>query len=144
MPLALNSRRRAAACTVIGGLLILGPVTRAHAQTKADNTKVNQRDRQPSQVTADQQPNNRSDVEITRQIRKALVSDKSLSTYAHNVKIITKAGKVTLKGPVRSADEQKAVEAKATEIAGVGNVTSAISLTNAAARTSKSTKKAGA
>jgi hyperosmotically inducible periplasmic protein len=140
--------RKAAALLIMGGLLVLGPPSSARAQTKADNTKVNQRDRQVSQVTADQQPNNRSDLEITQQIRRAIVADKSLSTYARNIKIITKGGKVTLKGPVHTADEQKAIEAEAAEIAGAGNVTNEISITNQAARTphhtSKATKKAGA
>ena len=49
------------------------------------------------------------------------MDDKSLSTYAHNVKIVSKQGKVTLKGPVRSEDEKKTVAAKATEVAGAGN-----------------------
>jgi hyperosmotically inducible periplasmic protein len=76
------------------------------------------------------------------------VADKSLSTYAHNIKVMTKGSKVTLKGPVRSAEEQKTIEAKATEIAGVGNVTNNISIVNTATPasrpTSKPTKKAGA
>jgi hyperosmotically inducible protein len=90
----------------------------------ADNTKVNQRDQNANEPTADQQKDNRSDRDITQQIRKSIVKDKSLSTYAHNVKIITQNGQVTLKGPVRSDDEKQAVEAKATEIAGAGKVTS--------------------
>jgi hyperosmotically inducible periplasmic protein len=90
----------------------------------ADNTKVNQRDQNANEPTADQQKDNRSDRDITQQIRKAIVNDKSLSTYAHNVKIITQNGQVTLKGPVRSDGEKQAVEAKATEIAGAGKVTS--------------------
>jgi hyperosmotically inducible protein len=90
----------------------------------ADNTKVNQRDRNPSEPTADQQKNARSDREITRKIRQALTQDRSLSIYAHNVKIITQNGMVTLKGPVRSEDEKDAVETKATEVAGENNVTS--------------------
>jgi osmotically-inducible protein OsmY len=57
-----------------------------------------------------------------RSIRKAVVSDESLSTYAHNVKIIAQNGKVTLKGPVRSEEEKRTIEAKATEVAGAGNV----------------------
>jgi hyperosmotically inducible periplasmic protein len=89
-----------------------------------DNTKVNQRDRNPSEPTADQQKNARSDREITRKIRQALTQDRSLSIYAHNVKIITQNGMVTLKGPVRSEDEKDAVETKATEVAGENNVTS--------------------
>jgi len=59
---------------------------------------------------------------LARQIRKALVSDKSLSTYAHNVKIIATNGTVTLRGPVRSEDEKAAIEAKAKGIAGVTDV----------------------
>jgi len=90
----------------------------------ADNTKVNQRDQNANEPTADQQKDNRSDRDITQQVRKAIVNDKSLSTYAHNVKIITQNGQVTLKGPVRSDDEKQAIEAKATEIAGQGKVTS--------------------
>jgi len=88
------------------------------ASAPADNTKVNQRDQNTNEPTADQQQNNRSDRDLTQQIRKAIVNDKSLSTYAHNVKIITQNGQVTLKGPVRSEEEKRAVEAKATEIAG--------------------------
>jgi hyperosmotically inducible periplasmic protein len=93
-------------------------------QAPADNTKVNQRDRNANEPTADQQKENRSDRDITQQIRKALVNDKSLSTYAHNVKIITQDGMVTLKGPVRSEEEKKTVEAKAAEVAGDSKVIS--------------------
>jgi hyperosmotically inducible protein len=88
-----------------------------------DNTKVNQRDRNANEPTADQQKSNRSDRDITQQVRKAIMEDKSLSTYAHNVKIITQNGMVTLKGPVRSEDEKKAIEAKAAEVAGGDKVT---------------------
>ena len=91
-----------------------------------DNTRLNKRDRDKEQPTADQQKENRSDRDLTKQIRRALVKDKSLSTYAHNVKIISRDGKVTLKGPVRSEDEKQAVEAKAIEVAGQGNVTNDI------------------
>jgi len=96
--------------------------------TSADNTKVNKRDRKTGAVTADQQKENDSDRELTANIRKALMDNKDLSTYAHNVKIVSHNGMVTLKGPVRSQDEKKAIEAKATEIAGAGKVTSMISV----------------
>jgi osmotically-inducible protein OsmY len=86
--------------------------------TPPDNTKVNKQDRGQAAVTADQQKNNVSDRDLTKKIRKAVVSDKSLSTYAHNVKIISQNGSVTLKGPVRSDDEKKTIVAKAAEIAG--------------------------
>jgi osmotically-inducible protein OsmY len=93
-----------------------------------DNTAVNRRDRAASAQTAGQQSNGRSDLDTTRQIRRAIVKDKSLSTYAHNIKIITQGGKVTLKGPVRSEEEKTAVEAKAADVAGAGNVTNQVSV----------------
>ncbi len=73
--------------------------------------------------TADQQPNGTSDREMTAKIRRTLIADKSLSMYAHNVKIITTGGAVTLKGPVRSEEEKKTIAAKAAEIAGQDKVT---------------------
>jgi hyperosmotically inducible periplasmic protein len=79
-----------------------------------DNTQSNQRAAQ----TADQQKNDSADVEMTRQIRRAIIHDKSLSAYAHNVKVITEQGVVTLKGPVKSEEEKQEVEKKAAEVAG--------------------------
>lgn len=87
-----------------------------------DNSKVNQQDRQASEPTADQQKNGASDLTLTRDIRRSLTSDKSLSTYAHNVKIVAQNGKVTLKGPVRSDEEKNAVLAKAASVAGQANI----------------------
>ena len=98
------------------------------ASPSADNTKVNERDRNKNEPTADQQKENRSDRDITQQIRQAIMKDASLSTYAHNVKIITENGQVTLKGPVRSEDEKKSIEAKATEVAGANKVTSELDI----------------
>src|SRR5689334_11944705 len=92
-------------------------------QTASDNTKVNKRDRNSAEQTADQGKNNLSDREVMRQIRRDVVNDKSLSTYAHNVKIISQNGKVTLKGPVDSGDEKKTIEQYARKVAGDGNVT---------------------
>jgi hyperosmotically inducible periplasmic protein len=92
------------------------------SQVPADNTKVNQRDRNQNEPTADQQKENTNDRQLTAQIRRAIVKDKSLSTTAHNVKIIAQNGAVTLKGPVKSEEEKQAIESKATEIAGSGKV----------------------
>ena len=109
--------------------LLLGSAAFALAQepttqpTAPDNTKVNERDRSKTEATADQQKDNRSDRDITQQIRQSIMKDKSLSTYAHNVKIVTQGGQVTLKGPVRSEEEKKTVEVKATEVAGENKVT---------------------
>jgi hyperosmotically inducible periplasmic protein len=86
--------------------------------TQPDNTKVNQRDRNADQPTADQQKNDQSDRMLTKNIRKSIMADKSLSTYAHNVKIISQNGAVTLKGPVKSDDEKRSVIAKAVEVVG--------------------------
>jgi hyperosmotically inducible protein len=94
----------------------------------ADNTKVNERDRSKSEPTADQQKENQSDRDITQQIRQSIVKDKSLSTYAHNVKIITQNGVVTLKGPVRSEAEKQNIEAKAIAVAGEGKVTDSLDI----------------
>jgi hyperosmotically inducible protein len=95
-------------------------------QDAADNTKTNKGDANKGATTADQQKMNPNDRAVTQKIRAEIMKDKSLSTYAHNVKIITQDGKVTLKGPVRTADEKSAIEAKANAIAGDGNVTSQI------------------
>src|SRR5665213_681973 len=65
------------------------------SQTQPDNTKVNQRDKNPGEATADNQKINADDRALTAKIRKAVVADKSLSTYAHNVKIISQHGTVT-------------------------------------------------
>jgi osmotically-inducible protein OsmY len=109
--------------------------TQETAQPNADNTKVNKRDRSKSEPTADQGKNNQADRELMRNIRRALLDDKSLSSYAHNAKVIAQGGKVTLKGPVRSEEERRAVEEKATAVAGQGNVTN--NLTVKAARAHK-------
>ena len=96
------------------------------SQQAPDNTKINQRDRSKSEPTADQQKDNRSDRELARQIRRAIVKDKSLSTYAHNIKVIAQDGMVTLKGPVNTQEEKQAIEAKAAAIAGQGKITNEI------------------
>ena len=106
---------------LLAGVVLLGGALSLPAQdtpVKPDNTKINKRDRQPAEMTADQQKMNAGDRELARKVRRAVVSDKSLSTYAHNIKIISRDGIVTLKGPVKSEDEKKAIEAKAVAAAG--------------------------
>ena len=90
----------------------------AQQQTAPDNTARNKSET----TTAEQQKGNKSDLETTRRIRKAIVDDKALSTYAHNIKIVTEDGQVTLTGPVNTPQEQAAVAAKAVQIAGSGKV----------------------
>lgn len=91
----------------------------AQNQAAPDNSANNK----SQNTTADQQKETASDRTITQNIRKAIMADKSLSTYAHNIKIITQDGKVTLKGPVRSEDEKAGIEAKAAAVVGAENVT---------------------
>jgi osmotically-inducible protein OsmY len=102
--------------------------TSDNPQTRGDNTKVNQRDKNAAEPTADQQKENRSDRELTKQIRKSLVKDESLSTYAHNIKVIAQDGKVTLKGPVRSEEEKATVLSKAAQVAGQSNITDEVTI----------------
>lgn len=85
---------------------------------KPDNTKVNQRDRDANQPTADQQKNNATDLDLTKNIRRSIMDDKSLSNDAHNVKVISQNGTVTLKGPVKSEAEKSAIVSKAVSVAG--------------------------
>jgi len=103
---------------LLGSIGLLGARQPDSTRQAPDNTKTNQRDRSQNEPTADQQKENQSDRELTAKVRQALVKDKSLSTYAHNVKIIAQGGIVTLKGPVRSEEEKTAVEEKAAEAAG--------------------------
>jgi hyperosmotically inducible protein len=111
-------------CLFLGTSMPARLIFQDNSQTPAsDNSKTNQRDRDQSSPTADQQKMNPADRDITKKIRSAIHNDKSLSTYAHNIKIITQDGKVTLKGPVRSDEEKASIEAKAAAIAGEGNVT---------------------
>jgi len=107
---------------LLAGSVLAGPIQQEQ-QSAPDNTKTNQGDASKNAKTADQQKMNPADRETTKKIRSALMDDKSLSTYAHNIKIITTDGMVTLKGPVRSEDEKSAIEAKARQIAGNSNVT---------------------
>lgn len=89
-----------------------------------DNTKQNK----AAGATADNQKEAKADRVTTQKIRKAILADKSLSSYAHNVKVITANGSVTLKGPVRSDEEKTAIETKATDVAGAANVKSELTV----------------
>lgn len=116
-------------CLLLMSTLVLGSFASVAAQDSttqsgstpapnADNTKTNQRDRSQNEPTADQQKENASDRALAQQVRRAIVKDKSLSTYAHNIKVIAQNGVVILKGPVHSDQEKQAIEAKAAEAAG--------------------------
>ena len=92
------------------------------AQTAPDNTGRNVRDRSGSTLTPGDQSESQADRALTQQIRRAVVADKSLSTTAKNIKIITRDGVVTLRGPVKNPHEKQAIEAKAQQIAGANKI----------------------
>jgi hyperosmotically inducible protein len=92
----------------------------AFAQAAPDNSRTNKSQNQDK--TADNQPNGKSDVQLTAQIRRSVVADKSLSTYGHNVKIVVANGAVTLKGPVHTDDEKQNIAAKAADVVGKDKV----------------------
>ena len=92
------------------------------APPAADNSKMNQQEDNKTGTTAQSQKENKADREMARQIRRAVVQDKALSPYAHNVKIISRNGMVTLKGPVRSDEDKQSIEAKAKAVAGEDKV----------------------
>ncbi len=117
----------------VTGLALLSVCSIASAQSAApgpDNSGVNVRDRNPAAVTADQQSNSKSDVALTRRIRRAIMRDHSLSMTAHNVKIISENGAVTLRGPVDSEQEKTAIEKKAEAIAGADKVDNQLEVKN--------------
>ena len=95
----------------------------------ADNTGRNVRDRDAGAKTAGQQSNASGDVRLTREIRRAVVADDSLSTNAHNVKIVTVNGVVTLRGPVSSPEEKMRVQEKAQTVAGVKRIDNELEIT---------------
>ena len=114
------------ALTLVVSSALLGLCTVTMAQDSPpvapNNSAVNVRDRAPNAMTAGEQSNAKSDVVLTRKIRRAVVKDRSLSMLAHNVKIVTANGNVTLRGPVNSEAEKVAIARKAKAIAGAGNV----------------------
>jgi len=94
---------------------------------RPDNTDVNTRDRDSVAKTPIDQNENKADVDITANIRKRVV-DTKMSVNAQNVKIITQDGKVTLRGPVASADEKRQVEEIAKSVAGADKVDSQLEI----------------
>jgi hyperosmotically inducible periplasmic protein len=117
-------KRLASILVLSASLLVLGTVANAQdsAPVAPDNSAVNVRDRSPAAMTSGEQSNAKSDVELTREIRRAVVKDPSLSMLAHNVKIVTANGNVTLRGPVKTEEERTAIASKAQEIAGADKV----------------------
>jgi hyperosmotically inducible protein len=115
------NRLRIPSCVVLLAAVSFLPVTafgqdqsNPPASTSPDNSAQNK----AHTNTADQQSENASDRMTTKKVRQALMADKSLSMYAHNVKIITQNGAVTLKGPVNSEEEKQNIASKAAKVVG--------------------------
>lgn len=107
----------------LSGLCLTGSLQAQSTQAAPDNTKVNKGDRNTQSTNADKAiHNNLSDRQVEAHIRREIVKDKNLSMYAHNVKIVSANGKVTLKGPVRSEEEKQTVEQIAKKYAADPNV----------------------
>ena len=121
-------RRSAAICCVFACMGAAPALMVAQDQTPSARAPDNSAQNKNHDTTADQQKDNRSDRDITQQIRQSIVADKSLSTYGHNVKIITQNGAVTLKGPVHSEEEKQAIAAKAAQVAGQDKVTNELTV----------------
>jgi osmotically-inducible protein OsmY len=105
---------------LLSAILSLSAWNLAAAQAPApDNSKSNASSVNSTNKssTADGQSNSAQDLAITQQIRQSITADKSLSTYGHNVKIVTVNGTVTLNGVVRDAREKEAIGAKAQTVA---------------------------
>lgn len=108
-------------------MLCLGALP-AVAQTQATPDNSGNNRVQNHTATADQGKNDKLDRMMTAKIRRAVIADKSLSMYAHNVKIIVVGGAVTLKGPVHSEAEKQTVADKATQVVGAGRVDNQITV----------------
>ena len=90
--------------------------------TKPDNTATNERDRSGETQTSGDQSNSSADLKVTQAIRQALMRDDTLSTTAKNIKVITENGQVTLRGPVKNAQEKTKVSQLAKSAAGGAHV----------------------
>ena len=98
--------------------LSLAALAADNKKAEPDNTATNERDRSGETKTSGDQSNSSADLKITQDIRRALMKDSELSTTAKNIKIITDNGQVTLRGPVKSAQEKAKIDQLARSAAG--------------------------
>jgi osmotically-inducible protein OsmY len=114
------------------GVPVLGEESDAISDAAAkspDNTAVNQRDRNHKQLLPTDQGENEADLQTTAEIRRRIVDLSQISVDARNIKIITRNGKVTLRGPVASEQERQTLERIAHDVAGQDNVESQLEVT---------------
>ena len=98
------------------------PYFSTNTMTGADNTGRNVRDRDERNLTPQDQGNSRTDTDLTAQIRRGINDRKDMSVNAKNVKIITAQGRVTLRGPVATAEEKRMIGEIASGLARPENV----------------------
>lgn len=91
----------------------------AHA---ADNTGRNARDRNDTSVSPFEQSSQQSDLDITTAIRRFVVDTEDFSIEAQNIKIVTREGRVVLRGPVATERERNRIGDLAKSLAGVVSV----------------------
>jgi osmotically-inducible protein OsmY len=119
-------RVAAAVVLSLGSTLALAQMSPANkdaaASVSPDNTGVNKRDRADATVKPTDQPNNAADIKVAAAVRRAITAEDSLSTLAHNVKLVASAGVVTLRGPVENDAEKTRVEQLASATPGVSSV----------------------
>jgi len=107
---------------------VISQTSHASAQSEprpavaADNSKSNKVDPSNHNPVADDQKNNASDLKIAQTIRSNVMADKALSTYAHNAKIVSVNGTVTLNGVVRTQSESTQLAEKAAQVVGSDHV----------------------
>lgn len=102
--------------------LAASSVMKTAATKEADNTGVNARDKSGNTLTPQKQLNSESDLKVLAAVRSAIVDDDNLSMSAHNVKVMVTNGAVTLRGPVKNANEKTRIEQLARNVAGVVSV----------------------
>jgi hyperosmotically inducible periplasmic protein len=110
-------KRTLVALTCLGAFS-LAALGADNEKAESDNTATNERDRSGETKTSGDQSNNSADLKITQAIRRALMKDRELSTTAKNIKVITANGQVTLRGPVKTAQEKTKVDQIARSAAG--------------------------
>jgi hyperosmotically inducible protein len=96
----------------------LGTLADDDKKTEPDNTATNERDRSGQTRTSGDQSNSSADLKTTQAIRQALMKDDGLSMTAKNIKIVTAGGQVTLRGPVKTAEEKAKIDQLAKSAAG--------------------------
>ncbi|MFZ6872639.1 BON domain-containing protein [Undibacterium sp. Di27W] len=101
-------------------------VTEGKTASNVDNSSMNGRDKNAANATAEDQSNSPADRKLLAAVRRSVVQDKSLSVTAHNIKILVEAGTVTLRGPVKTADEKTRIEKLAQAVPGVASVNNSL------------------